>query len=208
VYEVATANQRRLTVLAELSQLGLTLARDLQGRVLAVGNAAEACDLGLAFQRTARAVRQAVALEARLERDAARLREDDRKAAAEQAADRVEHRKSQARAAIERAARADYSENEVEDLLDDLDMRLEEAALLDDGFAEIPVEALITRLQAELGMGGEGDAGRPPPAEDPEMGAREPRTVDPPPLSRAQAGDLELRIARETYEPYAAFDST
>src|SRR5215218_9053697 len=61
--------ERQDRILGELSELGLALARDLQARALAAETVAEAADLGLAFQRVALSVRQALALEAKLERD-------------------------------------------------------------------------------------------------------------------------------------------
>lgn len=49
--------ERQERILAELSELGLALARDLQARALAADDAAEATELGLAFHRVARSVR-------------------------------------------------------------------------------------------------------------------------------------------------------
>jgi len=51
-------------ILAELSELGLALARDLQACALAADEASDKADLSLAFQRTSRSVRQTLALEA------------------------------------------------------------------------------------------------------------------------------------------------
>ncbi len=73
--------------LDELSELGMAMARDLQGQALAATEAGEKADLALAFQRTARSVRQTIALKAQLERDLARRDRDDRSDRAQ--ADRI-----------------------------------------------------------------------------------------------------------------------
>src|SRR5690349_3387401 len=100
--------ERHGRVLAELSELGLGLARDLQARALAAEDVKTAADLGLAFHRIARSVRQTLALEARLERDRERAAREAAQAAAEAAAaeprrtPRVARRLVEVRAAVER----------------------------------------------------------------------------------------------------------
>lgn len=138
-------------ILAELSELGLALARDFQARALATVDDTAAAGLGLAFHRAARSVRQSVALEARLERD---RRRDDREAkafAARDTQDRVLKRKAQARAAVTRLIWTEAEGEEAEALLEDLEDRLSEVAL-DDDFSRGPLETDITRLSADLGL--------------------------------------------------------
>src|ERR1700761_3531589 len=64
----AVRRERQDAVLAELSELGLTLARDLHARALAAETPVEAEKLALAFPRVSRGVRQTCALELKLER--------------------------------------------------------------------------------------------------------------------------------------------
>jgi hypothetical protein len=61
--------ERRGRILAELSEIGLTLARELHARALAAEDAKTAADLGLACRRIARSVRETLALKAKLERE-------------------------------------------------------------------------------------------------------------------------------------------
>ncbi|HVI34393.1 hypothetical protein [Phenylobacterium sp.] len=68
----AIAEDRHGRILAELAGLSLELARDLQARALAAESAEDAAKLAAAFHRTARCVRQCLALEAKLVHDLAR----------------------------------------------------------------------------------------------------------------------------------------
>jgi len=138
--------------LAELSELGLSLARDLHACALAAEEPLAKAEVALAFHRVSRSVRQSMALEARLMRD---LRRQEGEAGAE--AVKVEKarlgaRKAQVRAAVERLI---WNEAETEDaglqLIDELDERLDEAALYET-FADGPVEAIVARLRADLGL--------------------------------------------------------
>jgi len=71
--------ERHGAVLARLAELGLTLAERLHEQAMAADDLKTTADLGLAFHRISRSVRQTLALEARLERD---RRRDAREAAA------------------------------------------------------------------------------------------------------------------------------
>jgi hypothetical protein len=62
----------------------LTLARSIHGRALAAEDDKAASDLGLAFHRISRSVRQTLALEAKLERDQRREAREDREAGEDQ----------------------------------------------------------------------------------------------------------------------------
>ena len=64
-------NERHGRILAKLSELSLTLAVDLHTRALAAEDTDEVSELVNAYQKIARGVRQTMALEARLHRDAA-----------------------------------------------------------------------------------------------------------------------------------------
>jgi len=147
-------------VLGELTELGLTLARDLHARALAAESAEEAQALGLAFHRISRSVRQSLALEARMQRDA-KLAEREAWIAERQAEDRARQahgarlrdHKGRVHVAMQRLiwTEAEGDEDEVEALEEDLSARLDEAAL-DEAFLEIPVEVLAARFTAEMNL--------------------------------------------------------
>ncbi|MBS0332566.1 MAG: hypothetical protein JSS35_07350, partial [Proteobacteria bacterium] len=90
-------------MLAELSELGLSLARELHGRALAAETPAEADRLALAFQRVSRGVRQTFALELKIDRDR-RACDRDRKAEDREEAVRLAQQAAEAREAEARAA--------------------------------------------------------------------------------------------------------
>jgi len=138
-------------MLRELAEIGMRLAR----RVARQAEEADAGDAGLVFSRIARAVRQTLALEARLEGELAVL---TRKAAVEreQAAERaarapVRERVRIVRRAVARAIEADADEDDVEQLFDDLGERLCDRE--DDAdFLDRPVGELVALICKDLGV--------------------------------------------------------
>lgn len=184
----AEKRERQERILAELSELGLALARDLQARALAAEDVATAGELGLAFQRVARSVRQTLALEAKLERDRQRDEREDRAAAERALAAHAERRRAQVRIAVKRYVRYEHSGYDAENLLHELDDRLDEDALHDLFAGEDDVDDHIARLCLELGVAppGSEDAGagsdaasapapeHPPPGEPQDAQADEP----------------------------------
>ncbi|HEX3363982.1 hypothetical protein [Phenylobacterium sp.] len=187
----ATRRERQDAVLSELSELGLTLARELHARALAAETPQEADKLALAFQRVSRGVRQTFALELKIERARA---EDDREAARQvrlaavdpggeaatpldpEAAERqaqVGERFRRVRGALNRLMwdEAERDEEEFEILSEDLENRLDEAARRED-FLDIPIDTLIRQLKSDMGLSGDlrltaSEAPRsPPPAAD------------------------------------------
>jgi hypothetical protein len=162
---------RQDRILTELSELGLALARDLQACALAADQASEKAELSLAFQRTARSVRQTLALEAKLQCDR-RTSEREAQEIAERAETvRTARRRAQVKLAVERCVWSEAEGEEAESLLADLDDRLERDALSDAFLGDEPVEVHIARLCKELGVtpptsssplgggGGEADGG-------------------------------------------------
>jgi hypothetical protein len=144
--------ERQDRILAELSELGLVLACDLQACALAADAASDKADLSLAFQRTSRSVRQTLALEAKLERDRQTAEREHREGARRAEAFRVARRKAQVKLAVERCVWAEADGDEAETLLADLDDRLERDALADAFAGDDPVDDHIARLCAELGV--------------------------------------------------------
>ena len=144
--------ERQERILAELSELGLALARDLQARALAAEDVSEASDLGLAFHRVARSVRQTLALQAKLERDRQRAEREDRDDAKRTETARAERRRAQVKFAVERCVWTEADGPEAERLLDALEDRLDEDTLSDAFAGEDPIEAHIARICADLGV--------------------------------------------------------
>ena len=175
---------RSEAMLGEVAELALMVARELAVRLRGSEDVGEAVALAGAFNKASRAVRLTLALDARLDREAAReaaaaAREAQARAAADaeaqaqaDAARAAEQRHSDARAAAARAkadpveARKERvrgllnrllwneSESDQEDyevLVDDLNARLDEAALSPD-FTELPIEALARRVIADMGL--------------------------------------------------------
>jgi hypothetical protein len=143
--------ERRRRILAELSELGLASARDLHQRQLAAETAKDAALLANSLHRISRSLRQTLALEAKLDRDAKRDILEDRKEARREAARRVAQRRQRVEATVERLIWTEYEDAEAAVLVDDLDMLLDEAELTD-GFCADAVETHIARVCEELGL--------------------------------------------------------
>jgi hypothetical protein len=155
-------------ILAELTAMGLDLARDLHAEALAAQGQAKA-DLTLAFHRISRSIRQSLALKARLERDQRQAAREAANDAARQTLDRVQKKRSQIRRAISHDVWSEYEGDEAEALLDDLDAWVYEASE-DEAFLDAPVELLIARIRENLGLAA--NAGEPD-GEDPEVVIRQ-----------------------------------
>jgi len=164
-----THAEKSQRILGELTELGLTLARDLHARALAAETAQEAQALGLAFQRVSRSVRQCLALEARMEREA---KADAREAVDRTRLDRdvrIRDVKRRVGEAMDRLiwTEADGDCDGIEMLDEDLALRLDEMALAED-FLKIPLETLVERLAVDMGL----TVRVQPPAAEPWAGGR------------------------------------
>ena len=145
---------RRLRMLQELAEIGMDLARGVRRQALEQPapepDAVEpdAADLGLTFSRIAKAVRQTIALEARLEQD---CQDRDQQAEADRTARRARARKAEIRRIVEQAIEADAHEDDVEHFLGELDERLQDDE--DDAdFADRPIGELVARICRHLGV--------------------------------------------------------
>ena len=148
-----------MQVLRELAELGMGLARTVQAQ--AVGQASDAstqdepalpawargADLGLMFARIARAVRQTVALEAKLYRDHQAGHDKVRAKRAVETRLRGIRRKAKVIEIVERVVER---ESDAERLLDDLDERLQDED--DADFADRPLGELVARICRDLGV--------------------------------------------------------
>jgi hypothetical protein len=140
--------ERHLRMLEDLAEIGMDLARTVQRQAHEQAAAdLDAAALGLVFSRIARAVRQTVALEARLA--------EDRQAktaaqVARQSHARATRRRRDVRAVVEQTIEADAAESDLEDLLLDLEERLVDYD--DTDFADRPVGELVARICRDLGV--------------------------------------------------------
>jgi hypothetical protein len=158
---------RAEAMLGELAELALMMARELAVRVRESEDTEETVALAAAFQKTSRVVRLTLALDFKLERDAAReaqaaAREAEAASApapvppARPAPDRIEQRKTRVHNLLNRLL-WNESEGDSEDyevLFDDLGARLDEAALSPD-FETLPIEVLAQRMIADMGLSGD-----------------------------------------------------
>lgn len=172
----ATDSQARAeAILGELAELGLMLARDLAAQARACEDPADTERLVTAFNKTSRAVRLTLALEAKLRRDRARdareetqaqrrVEAENHKAALDRAIEQrrqvppspAERHKARVAGLLNRLIwnESEGDEEDYEVLRDDLSARLDEAALCE-GFLETPVVALAQAIGSDMGLTGE-----------------------------------------------------
>jgi hypothetical protein len=144
--------ERHAAILARLADVGERLAMKHAERALASDDPEVEARATAAFHRAARSVRQCVALEAKLVRDAARAEWEARDAVERTAGARRDRRRLHVRAAVGRLIWTE-AENEIEagrfeSDLDDL-LELEDFS---EGFADETIDAQVTRLARELGL--------------------------------------------------------
>jgi hypothetical protein len=171
----ANKQARVEAMLGELAELSLGVARELAVRVRESEDAGETVALAGAFQKMSRVVRLTLALDAKLEREAARdaavEARDAQKAEAEAAVQRqlaalglgtpraadtpIEARKARVRGLMNRLlwTESEGEEEDYEVLVEDLNARLDEAALSPD-FETLPIETLARRVIADMGLSG------------------------------------------------------
>ena len=177
--ETAAKRERAEQILGELAELSLVLARDLAVQARAAEETDEKVALTAAFQKTARTARLTIALDAKLDRDAARDAAAVAREAAAAAADaqlresRImqaaraahvamtdpspeENQKRRVKGVLNRLlwTEAEGDQEDYEVLVDDLDARLYEAEDAP-GFADMPIEVLAGKLKADMGLSGE-----------------------------------------------------
>lgn len=143
--------ERRGRMLDELSELGMSLARRIHQHAMKAETPQEAERLATTFHHLSRSVRQTLALEARLERDAQRDGREAERRADEVRQARVAERKSRAGAAVSRLIWTEAERSEVGGRLVDL-KRLLDAEALDDAFLDTPFEVLVARIRRDIGL--------------------------------------------------------
>jgi hypothetical protein len=173
--DAAASQARAEAILGELAELGLMLARDLASQARACEDALDTERLVTAFNKTSRAVRLTLALEAKLRRDRvrdareetqahARVEAEARKAALDQAFEQrrtappspTQRHKARVAGLLNRLIwnESEGDQEDYEVLRDDLFARLDEAALCE-GFLETPVVALAQAIGSDMGLTGE-----------------------------------------------------
>jgi regulator of protease activity HflC (stomatin/prohibitin superfamily) len=138
-------------MLDELAELGMGLARRMHERAMEAEGPEEAERLALAFHRLSRSVRQTIALQARLERDARRDVVEAQRHAQEVRVERVKARRAQVDAQVSRLIWTEAERSETSSLLLELGRALAEESL-SDTFLDGPVDVLIERIKADLGL--------------------------------------------------------
>jgi hypothetical protein len=191
----AEKRARAEAMLGELAEVSLTVAKELAVRLRECEDVDRTVALAGAFQKMSRVVRLTLALDFKLERDAARevqaLAREAEKARTEPAratafaprpartSDPIEFRKDRVRSLMSRLL---WNESEGEELeyeirQDELTERLDEAALSPD-FETAPIETLARRMIAQMSLSGELT-----------LSAAEPKSPSPPPgLGPAPSG--------------------
>ena len=163
--------ERHGRILARLAELGLAHAERLHAQAMAADDPKSSAELGLSFHRVSRSIRQSIALEARLVRDAQAAERQERQAEhklqtfrdeVDPSADiprdqrRIDRRKDEIR---EPVLKAIWDEVEREDpehadyLTDLLEQRLELYGR-SNGFGLEPLEAQLARFYADFDLKG------------------------------------------------------
>jgi hypothetical protein len=159
VSDPAAMTDRHAAILARLAEVGERLAMKHAERALAADDPEVEARATIAFHRAARSVRQCLALEAKLFRDAARADRDDarRKATAQREALSVSdhwrsiRRRREVKEIVSHIIETEPGEFDAEQLFDDLDERLA-AGDEDTDFADRPIGELVARICRDLGV--------------------------------------------------------
>jgi hypothetical protein len=147
-----TMHERHAAILARLADLGEQLAAKHAQRALEADDPEIEARATIAYHRAARSVRQCLALEAKLVRDAARAEREDCDDAQRKASALRDRRRVHARTVVAHLIWTEAeSETEAEGLESDLDdlLGLDRFA---EGLDEETADALIARLCRDLGL--------------------------------------------------------
>jgi hypothetical protein len=147
----AEMNERHGRILGRLAELGLSLAEQVHADAMAAEDTEVRASLATVFHRISRSLRQTLALEARLERDARRAEREDRSDERGEAQARVAAHRAQVGATVERLIWNEHEGEEAERLIREAEACLDEEALYDD-FLDDTVEARIQRFAREFGL--------------------------------------------------------
>lgn len=155
--------EKHARILGELAEFGLDFARKLHGQGMAAETPEETASVARAFHTVSRSIRQSVALEAKLAREALQREREDRADAERLARDEdlserfraqapILARRSRLSNVLERIVYAESEdEDEAERLVEEIDERLDDEAKAPD-FLEHALDDQITRLCREFGL--------------------------------------------------------
>jgi len=143
--------ERHARMLAEFAEIALTAARELGASLSQAETPDEKALLMGALHRAGRALRQSVALEAKLVRDAARGVREAESEARDAADAQVQRRKDQLQATLKRLLWNEREAADAERLEPLLDELIEEDACFE-AFLADPIETQIARLAEQLGV--------------------------------------------------------
>lgn len=158
-----TMTERHGRLLAAFAVRAARLAEDLADRAIGTDDAMEAADLARAFHMVGRSLRQAIALEQRLERDAARAQREDADSTANTERNAIAERKQLVEAQLRplswrEAETLDADEDDglgedYSDLCERIERVVAIAAAVDPaGFLAEPLPLQLRRLAAEAGL--------------------------------------------------------
>lgn len=153
--------ERHSRLLARYAERAAALADDLCEQALAAETPEAKQSLTFAFHRMGRALRQSLALEAKLRRDAARAAQAER----EQATNAETARRAERRRKVETSlTRLIWQEAEDEDWANERVEDLERFLAEDEAHDDVPddIDAYILHLARELGLSPGADPGAPP----------------------------------------------
>ena len=140
----ADMHERHARLLGRLAELGMALAEDLHARALAADTSEQAETLASGFHKLSRSVRQSLALEARLRRDAERVRRQEEIQAETDAAKPAIRRRAEAKARLDRLIWTEAEYDDTARFWEDGARRL--LAEAEFTAPDRPVEALVNDL--------------------------------------------------------------
>ena len=158
--DLAEMTARHARILAELSELGLAFAQDARRDAEAAETPEARAQQALVFQRVSRSVRQTLALEAKLARDAQRAERETQAAEARRDKDQLRFRKHRLQTAVEALVwreTEDLSDCEAWDFERELDAAIEDEALSPEFLTEDiadQIGRILTRLGLEIAPDG------------------------------------------------------
>lgn len=154
MFNPADMGERHARILAELSELGMGFARDARRDAEAAETPEERAQQALVFQRVSRSIRQSLALEAKLVRDARREARDEAREADGRRREQVDNRRRRLRDGVEalvwREAESMDADEEVA-FLDEIDAAVD-AELDAETFLTDPLADQVARAVARLGF--------------------------------------------------------
>jgi len=202
MFDAEAMTERHALILTELAGIGMAIARELQAQVLEAETPEARAKAAASFPQVARAVRQSLALEARLRRDLVRDVREMQRDAERELDRRLRRRKTRVRMFMQRAIcnacpDRDAPDDEALARLEDLRDRLDDD-LLEPDFADMPFPEAIALLHRALGMDPP-DFGPEPldddPGDDPDGEPDDPEAHDPAPPEAAPEPEPYFRYS-------------